>query len=95
MWFCGYTKYYTTVVWAGYDTPRAMPGASGASIPGVIWKDYMDDIHKKLKPEDFIMPSTISLAKYDGNGNIIQGTANSGSSKRTYGMHYFSKTNLS
>ena len=81
VWFCGYTKYYTTVVWAGYDTPRAMPGASGASIPGVIWKDYMDDIHKKLKPEDFIMPSTISLAKYDGNGNIIEGTAISGSSK--------------
>ena len=51
VWFCGYTKYYTTVVWAGYDTPRAMPGASGASIPGVIWKDYMDDIHKKLKPD--------------------------------------------
>ena len=95
VWFCGYTKYYTTVVWAGYDTPRAMPGASGASIPGVIWKDYMDDIHKKLKPEDFIIPSTISLAKYDGNGNIIEGTAISGSSKRTYGMDYFSKTILS
>lgn len=95
VWFCGYTKYYTTVVWAGYDTPRAMPGASGASIPGVIWKDYMDDIHKKLKPEDFIMPSTISLAKYDGNGNIIEGTAISGSNKRTYGMDYFSKTILS
>ena len=95
VWFCGYTKYFTTVVWAGYDTPRAMPGASGASIPGVIWKDYMDDIHKKLKPEDFIMPSTISLAKYDGNGNIIEGTAISGSSKRTYGMDYFSKTILS
>lgn len=95
VWFCGYTKYYTTVVWAGYDTPRAMPGASGASIPGVIWKDYMDDIHKKLKPEEFIMPSTISLAKYDGNGNIIEGTAISGSSKRTYGMDYFSKTILS
>lgn len=95
VWFCGYTEYYTTVVWAGYDTPRAMPGASGASIPGVIWKDYMDDIHKKLKPEDFIMPSTISLAKYDGNGNIIEGTAISGSSKRTYGMDYFSKTILS
>lgn len=95
VWFCGYTKYYTTVVWAGYDTPRAMPGASGASIPGVIWKDYMDDIHKKLKPEDFIMPSTISLAKYDGNGNIIEGTTISGSSKRTYGMDYFSKTILS
>lgn len=51
----------------------------------------MDDIHKKLKPEDFIMPSTISLAKYDGNGNIIEGTAISGSSKRTYGMVIFQR----
>ena len=49
-----------------------MPGASGASIPVVIWKDYMDKIHEKLKPQDFTMPSTISLAKYDSAGNIIE-----------------------
>lgn len=94
VWFCGYTKYYTTVVWAGYDTPRAMPGVYGASVPGVIWKEYMDNIHKDLKPEDFTMPSTISLAKYDGNGNIIEGTAIAGSKTRPYGMDYFSKTIL-
>ena len=95
VWFCGYTKYYTTVVWAGYDTPRAMPGASGASIPGVIWKDYMDKIHEKLKPQDFTMPSTISLAKYDSAGNIIKGTAVAGSKTRPAGMDYFSKSILS
>lgn len=95
VWFCGYTKYYTTVVWAGYDTPRAMPGASGASIPGVIWKDYMDKIHEKLKPQDFTMPSTISLAKYDSAGNIIEGTAVAGSKTRPVGMDYFSKSILS
>lgn len=95
VWFCGYTKYYTTVVWAGYDTPRAMPGASGASIPGVIWKDYMDKIHEKLKPQDFTMPSTISLAKYDNAGNIIEGTAVAGSKTRPAGMDYFSKSILS
>lgn len=95
VWFCGYTKYYTTVVWAGYDTPRAMPGASGASIPGVIWKDYMDKIHEKLKPQDFTMPSTISLAKYDSAGNIIEGTAVAGSKTRLAGMDYFSKSILS
>lgn len=94
VWFCGYTKYYTTVVWAGYDTPRAMPGASGASIPGVIWKDYMDKIHEKLKPQDFTMPSTISLAKYDSAGNIIEGTAIAGSKTRPAGMDYFSKSIL-
>lgn len=95
VWFCGYTKYYTTVVWAGYDTPRAMPGASGASIPGVIWKNYMDKIHEKLKPQDFTMPSTISLAKYDSAGNIIEGTAVAGSKTRPAGMDYFSKSILS
>lgn len=95
VWFCGYTKYYTTVVWAGYDTPRAMPGASGASIPGVIWKDYMDKIHEKLKPQDFTMPSTVSLAKYDSAGNIIEGTAVAGSKTRPAGMDYFSKSILS
>lgn len=95
VWFCGYTKYYTTVVWTGYDTPRAMPGASGASIPGVIWKDYMDKIHEKLKPQDFTMPSTISLAKYDSAGNIIEGTAVAGSKTRPAGMDYFSKSILS
>lgn len=91
VWFCGYTKYYTTVVWAGYDTPRAMPGASGASIPGVIWKDYMNKIHTNLEPEDFNMPATIRLAKYDGNGNIVEGTAVVPSGKRSAGMDYFSQ----
>ena len=90
VWFCGYTKYYTTVVWAGYDTPRPMPGASGASIPGVIWKDYMNKIHTGLKPLDFDMPVTIRLAKYDNNGNIIEGTAVTPEDGRKAGMDYFS-----
>lgn len=90
VWFCGYTKYYTTVVWAGYDTPRAMPGASGAAISGRIWKSYMDEIHKKLEPMDFSVPETICLAKYDSAGNLISGTETSGTKKRTSGMEYFS-----
>lgn len=92
VWFCGYTKYYTTVVWAGYDTPRAMPGASGASIPGAIWKNYMDNIHTNLEPQEFTMPSTVCMARYDGNGNIIEGTAISATGKRKSGMDYFSQT---
>lgn len=94
VWFCGYTKYYTTVVWAGFDTPRAMPGASGASIPGAIWKNYMNEIHKNLKPEKFTMPSTICLARYDSNGNIIAGTAEPAKDKRKAGMDYFSQSLL-
>lgn len=90
VWFCGYTKYYTTVVWAGYDTPRPMPGASGASVPGVIWKNYMNKMHEGLEPVDFDMPDTIRLAKYDDKGEITEGTAVTPENGRTEGMDYFS-----
>lgn len=90
VWFCGYTRYYTTVVWAGYDTPKAMPGATGASVTGGIWKQYMDAIHKKLQPMDFEVPNTICLAEYKANGDIQKGTETAGSNKRTGGKDYFS-----
>lgn len=89
VWFCGYTSYYTAVVWAGYDTPRAMPGASGASVPGVIWKNFMNQIHQNKEPRDFEQPETIQLARYDSSGRIIKGTEESGSRARTYGKDYF------
>ena len=89
VWFCGYTAHYSTVVWAGYDTPRAMPGASGASIPGVIWKNYMNEIHRNKEVKDFEVPETIRLAKYDSEGKIIEGTEVSGDYPRTYGKDYF------
>lgn len=94
LWFCGYTSYYTTVVWTGFDTPRAMPGMYGATVPGKIWKTYMDEIHKNLEPEDFVKPDTVVLAKYDSNGNIIKGTESTTMTKRSYGYDYFSTTIL-
>ncbi len=90
VWFCGYTGYFTTVVWAGYDNPRPMPGASGASIPGVIWKNYMNSIHTGLEPLDFEMPATVRIAKYNNKGDIIEGTAVTPEGKRKNGMDYFS-----
>lgn len=91
VWFCGYTKYYTTVVWAGYDTPREMPGITGASLPGVIWKDYMNKIHTELEPVGFTMPDTIRLADYDSDGKRIEGTSIvPDDDERPYGMDYFS-----
>lgn len=90
VWFCGYTKYYTTVVWCGYDTPRAMPGVTGASLPGVIWKDYMNKIHVNKEPEDFVAPSGICLAKYDKDGKFVKGTESRDNLTRTGGKDYFS-----
>lgn len=90
VWFCGYTAYYTTVVWCGYDTPRAMPGTYGATLSGAIWRNYMNSIHVNREPQDFEMPETVCLAKYDRDGKLIEGTEQTGKRSRSYGMDYFS-----
>ncbi|MCR5785483.1 MAG: PBP1A family penicillin-binding protein [Eubacterium sp.] len=56
-WFVGYSYYYTTAVWVGYDTPQKLPGLSGATYPGKIWHNFMEVIHEGLtnvKFKDYI-----------------------------------------
>ncbi len=56
-WFVGYSYYYTTAVWVGYDTPKKLPGLSGASYPGKIWHNFMTLIHdglSNIKFKDYI-----------------------------------------
>lgn len=64
-WFCGYTKYYTTAVWVGYDTPRPMPGVFGATYAGSIWKNIMDSIHVGFEPMDWEQPETVITCDYN------------------------------
>ena len=60
-WFCGYTRYYTTAVWVGYDTPRAMPGIYGKTYAGKIWKQVMDQIHEGKELLDWEQPATVEM----------------------------------
>lgn len=53
-WFVGYTRYYTTSVWVGYDMPRELTALRGGSYPGTIWKNFMDKIHLQLQPLGFL-----------------------------------------
>ncbi len=53
-WFVGYTRYYTTSVWVGYDYPRAVDGLQGASYPGEIWQNFMNQAHEGLTPMEFL-----------------------------------------
>ena len=48
LWFVGFTKYYTTSVWVGYDIPRSLAGLSYTATPLGIWKTYMDSINNGL-----------------------------------------------
>jgi membrane peptidoglycan carboxypeptidase len=45
-WFIGYTPYYTTSVWVGYDMPKTLEDLKGASYPAIIWNKYMEQIHE-------------------------------------------------
>ncbi|MCI8660908.1 MAG: penicillin-binding protein [Lachnospiraceae bacterium] len=60
-WFCGYTRYYTTAIWVGYDIPRAMPGIFGSTYAGRIWKGVMDELHTGKEPWDWEKPATVEL----------------------------------
>lgn len=53
-WFVGYSPYYTTSVWVGYDLPKKLKGLSGASYPGKIWQSYMAKAHEGLSYREFI-----------------------------------------
>lgn len=48
-WFVGYTSYYTTAVWVGFDIPQELEDLSGSTYPGQIWNTYMEDIHTGLE----------------------------------------------
>ena len=55
-WFVGYTNYYTTSIWVGYDQPQKLTGLTGSSYPAKIWEDYMLAIHEGLTPAEFKKP---------------------------------------
>ncbi|MDD7642053.1 MAG: PBP1A family penicillin-binding protein [bacterium] len=53
-WFCGFTRYYTTAVWVGYDSPQEMKDLYGSTYPGHIWQDFMKKLHENKEPLDFM-----------------------------------------
>lgn len=53
-WFAGYSRYFTTSVWVGYDQPAELPGLTGSTFPGNIWHNYMTAIHENRTPMSFV-----------------------------------------
>ena len=59
-WFVGYTRYYTTSVWVGYDMPKKLQGLMGNTYPGKIWQSFMSKAHEGLEPLEFLPYAKIS-----------------------------------
>jgi penicillin-binding protein 1A len=59
-WAVGYTPYYTTAIWFGFDKPGNSLGVSltGATLAGPVWGDYMREIHQGLPLKEFAKPAT-------------------------------------
>ncbi len=59
-WTIGYSPYYTTAVWFGFDQRGGSLGLSltGATASGPVWANYMKAINKDLPLIDFPRPST-------------------------------------
>lgn len=98
-WFCGFSSYYTTAVWIGYDTPRKMPGMYGNTYPLRIWSLFMDGLHSKKEKANFEIPETIELRRVSG-GNLTTSVKeiNYNETKRYYsqrpgGYDYYSQQN--
>ncbi|HCC37635.1 MAG TPA: penicillin-binding protein [Treponema sp.] len=58
-WTVGYTPYYTTAVWFGFDKPGNSLGVdlTGSTLAGPVWGKYMREIHQGLPYKDFARPS--------------------------------------
>jgi penicillin-binding protein 1A len=59
-WAVGYSPYYTTAVWFGFDMPGNSlgVGVAGATLSGPVWGDYMRIIHQGLPRRNFHRPSS-------------------------------------
>ncbi|MDR0487576.1 MAG: PBP1A family penicillin-binding protein [Treponema sp.] len=59
-WAVGYSPYYTTAVWFGFDKPGNSLGVelTGSTLAGPVWGDYMREIHKGLPQRNFSRPSS-------------------------------------
>lgn len=49
LWFAGFTKYYTTAIWVGYDLPKSLSALPFETNPLMIWKDFMESLHQGLE----------------------------------------------
>jgi penicillin-binding protein 1A len=58
-WTVGFSSYYTTAIWFGFDKPGNSLGVNltGSTLAGPVWADYMREIHQGLGYKDFARPA--------------------------------------
>lgn len=60
-WFIGYTPYYVTAVWFGFDQPKSLGYNTNPAIP--LWRSIMNAIHQDKEYKTFTMPSDSNVSE--------------------------------
>ena len=86
-WFVGYTRYYTTAVWVGFDAPRDIEEVSEIIFPLHIWHDFMVPLHEGkrylpfLDPMEVRGPETREFENLSADSSSADSTSGSSSSE--------------
>ncbi len=63
VWMVGYTSYYTTAVWCGYDMPENLSEKGYTKFAGYIWNDFMEKMHEDKAIADFVPYTKVESTK--------------------------------
>lgn len=78
VWFCGFTKQYTTVVWMGYRGGRRSLGRgvnyTGGRLACPIWTDFMLRAHEGLPEEEFEPPPGVEFYQVEKASGLKGGS---------------------
>jgi membrane peptidoglycan carboxypeptidase len=82
LWFCGYSPYYTTAIWMGYDYPEQINGVN-ATQP--IFKRFMTELHKDIPVKTLAEARAVrnSLEELTTEGETQQETSAAGEENTT------------
>lgn len=72
-WFVGFTPYYVTAAWYGYDEQRTIPASGNPCIP--VWKKVMAEIHSGLPAKNLAKPSDVISVSYCSVTGKLKGEA--------------------
>ncbi len=73
-WTVGFSPYYTTAIWFGFDKRGATLGLAqtGATAAGPVWGEYMKAIHKDLARKEFPEPEAgLVRVKVDAESGLL------------------------
>ena len=82
-WLCGFSPYYTTCVWVGYDVPRTVSDLYGSTYPGRIWSSFMRTIHEGLERRTFDPYNYVKGINMSGSDTETENTEETEEEKTT------------